>query len=126
MRLLALTVAVYCYLQPGLALAEDTARQLAGSWKLNSWTIQIIGASGATIRPPAGSRANAGLDLRLVTHRRCRKLGGEHWRGPSEIAQEDGVIWRRLRVEHERYPLDAGGDLLEHLYPFSEHREIDE
>jgi hypothetical protein len=42
-RLLALGVAVYCYLQAGLALAEDTARQLAGSWKLISWTIQIIG-----------------------------------------------------------------------------------
>ena len=43
MRLLALAVAVYCYLEPASALAEDTARQLAGSWKLNSWTIQIIG-----------------------------------------------------------------------------------
>ncbi len=31
------------YLQPVLAFAEDTARQLAGSWKLNSWTIQVIG-----------------------------------------------------------------------------------
>ena len=43
MRLLAFALAAYCYLQPGLALAEDTARQLAGSWKLNSWTIQVIG-----------------------------------------------------------------------------------
>ena len=43
MRLLAFALAAYCYLQPGLAIAEDTARQLAGSWKLNSWTIQVIG-----------------------------------------------------------------------------------
>ena len=43
MRFFALAVAVYCYLAPGLALAQDTARQLAGSWKLTSWTIQIIG-----------------------------------------------------------------------------------
>jgi hypothetical protein len=42
-RLLAFALAAYCYLQPSLPLAEDTARQLAGSWKLNSWTIQIIG-----------------------------------------------------------------------------------
>ena len=42
-RLLAFALAAYCYLQPELALAEDTAKQLAGSWKLNSWTIQIIG-----------------------------------------------------------------------------------
>jgi hypothetical protein len=42
-RLLAFALAAYCYLQPELALAEDTARQLAGSWKLISWTIQIIG-----------------------------------------------------------------------------------
>ena len=43
MRLFALAVAVHCYLAPGLALAQDTARQLAGSWKLTSWTIQIVG-----------------------------------------------------------------------------------
>jgi Lipocalin-like domain len=42
-RLFAIAVAVYCYLQAGLAFAEDTAAQLAGSWKLTSWTIQIIG-----------------------------------------------------------------------------------
>ena len=42
-RLVAFALATYCYLQSGLALAQDTAKQLAGSWKLNSWTIQIIG-----------------------------------------------------------------------------------
>jgi Lipocalin-like domain len=42
-RLLAFAMAAYCYLQPGLALAQDVAKQLAGSWKLDSWTIQIIG-----------------------------------------------------------------------------------
>ena len=36
------TVLCFCF-QAGFALAEDTAGQLAGSWKLNSWTIQIIG-----------------------------------------------------------------------------------
>jgi Lipocalin-like domain len=43
MRFFVVAVAVYCYLAPGLARAEDTARQLAGSWKLTSWTVQIIG-----------------------------------------------------------------------------------
>jgi hypothetical protein len=43
MRFFALAVAVYCYLAPGSALAQDTARQLVGSWKLTSWTIQIVG-----------------------------------------------------------------------------------
>jgi Lipocalin-like domain len=42
-RLVAFALAAYCYLQPGLALAQDTAKQLAGSWKLNSWTIQVVG-----------------------------------------------------------------------------------
>jgi hypothetical protein len=42
-RLLAFALVAYCYLQTGLALAEDTARQLAGSWTLNSFTIQIVG-----------------------------------------------------------------------------------
>ena len=41
-RLIAFAVAACCYLQPGLALAQDAARQLAGSWKLNAWTIQVI------------------------------------------------------------------------------------
>ena len=41
-RLAAFAVAAYCFLQPGLALAQDIARQLAGSWKLNAWTIQVI------------------------------------------------------------------------------------
>ena len=51
-RLLAFALAAYCYLQPELALAEDTARQLAGSWRLNSWTIQIIGGE---VTEPFGS-----------------------------------------------------------------------
>ena len=42
-RLFAFALATCFYLQPGLTLAQDTAKQLAGSWKLNSWTIQIIG-----------------------------------------------------------------------------------
>jgi hypothetical protein len=32
-----------CYFQLGFALADDTAKQLVGSWKLSSWVIQIIG-----------------------------------------------------------------------------------
>ena len=50
-RLVAFALATYCYLQPGLALAQDAAKQLAGSWKLNSWTIQIIGGE---VREPFG------------------------------------------------------------------------
>ena len=46
-RLTAFAVAAYCFLQPGLALAADTARQLAGSWKLTTWTIQIIDGEAA-------------------------------------------------------------------------------
>ena len=43
MRFVALAfVAAWC-LRPGLALAEETTKQLAGSWKLNSWVIQIVG-----------------------------------------------------------------------------------
>jgi hypothetical protein len=42
-RLGALAVVAYFCFQPGLALAQDTVKQLAGSWKLNSWHIQIIG-----------------------------------------------------------------------------------
>lgn len=40
-RLVAFALA--CFLQLGSALADDTARRLAGSWKLSSWVIQIVG-----------------------------------------------------------------------------------
>jgi hypothetical protein len=47
MRFFAFSIAVYCYLAPGLALAQDTATKLAGSWKLSSWSIQIVGGDVA-------------------------------------------------------------------------------
>jgi len=42
MRLVASALAAYCYLQPGSVFAQDAAKQLVGSWKLTSWTIQVI------------------------------------------------------------------------------------
>jgi len=42
-RLVAFALAACCCLQPGFAFADDTAKQLAGSWKLRSWIIQIVG-----------------------------------------------------------------------------------
>jgi lipocalin-like protein len=46
-RLVAFAVAAWCCLQTGSALAEDIAKQLAGSWKLTAWTIQIVGGDTA-------------------------------------------------------------------------------
>ena len=43
MRFLAIAACVCCYFQPGLAFAQDAAKQLAGSWKLTSWTMQVVG-----------------------------------------------------------------------------------
>lgn len=43
MRSVALALVAACCLRPGFALAEDTTKQLAGSWKLISFVIQIIG-----------------------------------------------------------------------------------
>jgi hypothetical protein len=41
---LGMLAAIACfYFQPGFLLAQDIARQLAGSWKLSSWTIQVVG-----------------------------------------------------------------------------------
>jgi hypothetical protein len=48
-RLGVFAVAAFCYLQPVPAFAQDVAKQLAGSWKLTSWTIQII--DGETTQP---------------------------------------------------------------------------
>jgi hypothetical protein len=46
-------VACFCF-QSGFARAEDTARQLVGSWKLSSWTIQIVGGDATE---PFGSNS---------------------------------------------------------------------
>jgi len=50
--LVALALAACCCLQVGHAFAEDAAKQLAGSWKLNSWTIQVVGGE---VTEPLGS-----------------------------------------------------------------------
>ncbi|MGH6709453.1 MAG: lipocalin-like domain-containing protein [Bradyrhizobium sp.] len=42
MRVAAIAVAALL-VQPVLAFAQDAAKQLAGSWKLTSWTIQVVG-----------------------------------------------------------------------------------
>jgi hypothetical protein len=42
-RLVALLVAFHCYFQSGLVFADDASKLLVGSWKLTSWTIQIVG-----------------------------------------------------------------------------------
>jgi Lipocalin-like domain len=46
-RLIAIIVAACCCFQPDLALAQDVAKQLSGSWKLTSWTIQVINGEAA-------------------------------------------------------------------------------
>src|SRR5262245_17101425 len=61
----------------------------------------------------------------FVVHRCCRKVG-QGCRGISELAQEDRVIRRSLRVEDECHPPYSGRDLLEHLHPFPDHAEVDE
>jgi len=42
-RLVALLVAFCCYFPFGPVFAGGTSKQLVGSWKLISWTIQIVG-----------------------------------------------------------------------------------
>ena len=46
-RFIVIVLAACCYLQPGFSRADDTATHLAGSWKLSSWVIQIIGGEAA-------------------------------------------------------------------------------
>src|ERR1700751_3062253 len=43
LRVIAFALAAYCYLQSGFAMADEAAKQLVGSWRLASWTIQIVG-----------------------------------------------------------------------------------
>jgi len=43
LRLIAFALAACCYLQSGLAMADDAAKQLVGSWRLTSWVIEVVG-----------------------------------------------------------------------------------
>ena len=62
-RLVAFALAAYCYLQPGSVFAQDAAKQLVGSWKLTSWTIQVIdGEATQPFGPNPKGRAVFTLD----------------------------------------------------------------
>ena len=63
MRFVAFALAAYCYLQPGSVFAQDAAKQLVGSWKLTSWTIQVIdGEATQPFGPNPKGRAVFTLD----------------------------------------------------------------
>jgi len=46
-RLFMLTLAIFLYLQPGIVLAQDAAKQLVGTWKVTSWVSKFV--DGLTI-----------------------------------------------------------------------------
>jgi len=63
MRFVAFALAAYCCLQPGLVFGQDAAKQLVGSWKLTSWTIQVIdGEASQPFGPNPKGRAVFTLD----------------------------------------------------------------
>jgi len=84
MRFFALAIVVYCYFAPGLAFAQDTARQLAGSWKLTSWTIQIIGGD---VTEPLVAIRKAG--------RSSRRTGTRHSSSQRQIASRRQTMQSR-------------------------------
>jgi len=47
LRLTAFALAAYCYLQSAFVFADDASKLLVGSWKLTSWTIQIVGGDSS-------------------------------------------------------------------------------
>jgi hypothetical protein len=64
------------------------------------------------IRPPPGSRTKCRDGRSISASSRtaiAESSPPERWFGLSEITQEDGVVWRCQRVEHERYPLGSAG-----------------
>ena len=101
-RLLAFALAAYCYLQPGLALSDETARQLAGSWKLNSWTIQIIGGEATEpFGPNPKGRALFTLDgyVTFVIVAANRKLPANN--------EESATLLKTLLAYSGKFTLDG-------------------
>ena len=47
-RLVALGLAAYCYLQPAFGFADDAAKLVVGTWRLTSWLIQVVGEQQVT------------------------------------------------------------------------------
>jgi hypothetical protein len=59
-RRLVRLIASFCFLGSGLALADDAARQIAGTWKLVSWLTKF---DGGDIVEPYGPNAKGRLVL---------------------------------------------------------------
>src|SRR5262245_3784806 len=91
------------------------------------WRRVLMNASGATIRPPLRSRANAviaaSISASLCTGDAESSTASDA--GPK-LTQEDRIIRRGVGIEQKRHASDAGGNLLEHLQPFPYHRKVDE
>ena len=102
MRFFAVAVAAYCSLAPGLALAQDTAKQLAGSWKLTSWTIQIIGGDATE---PFGSNPKGRALFTPDGHVGFIIAGAN--RKPAANDAESAALLKTLLVYTGRFAIDG-------------------
>ena len=102
MRLVASALAAYCYLQPGSVFAQDAAKQLVGSWKLTSWTIQVIdGEATQPFGPNPKGRAVFTLDgfSAFMIARSDRK--------PATSDADSAVLLKSLMVYTGKFTVDG-------------------
>ena len=101
-RLFALVLTAYCYLQPGFALADDAAKQIVGTWKLTSWLIKFDG--GDTVEPYGPNPKG-----RLVI------TSEEHWiiiiteanRGPAKNSDDKAALLDSMLAYSGKYTIDG-------------------
>jgi Lipocalin-like domain len=102
-RFLALLVAVYFHFQPGLVFADDTSKLLVGSWKLTSWTIQIVGGDSTE---PFGPNPKGRAVFTPNGYAAFIIVGAN--RKPATNNDETAALLKSLLVYTGKFTIDGG------------------
>ncbi|WP_407194574.1 lipocalin-like domain-containing protein [Bradyrhizobium sp. STM 3566] len=100
--LVALLIAFCCYFPSGPVFADDTSKQLVGSWKLTSWTIQIVGGDATE---PFGPNPKARALFTPDGFAAFMIVGAN--RKPATNDEEAAVLLRSLLVYTGKFTIDG-------------------
>ncbi len=101
-RLVAFVLAAYFCLQPAPTLAEDAAKQLVGSWRLISWTIQIVGGEATE---PFGPNPKGRAMFTPDEHVTFVIVGAN--RKPAANTEESAALLKTLMAYTGKFTIDG-------------------
>lgn len=92
----------WCLLLTTAAFADDTGKQLAGTWKLTAWTLQVIGED---TREPFGSNPKGRLVLTPESHWMVIITGAN--RRPAKSADEKAALLDTVLAYSGKYAIEG-------------------